>query len=403
MASLIDDFNGAIAALSRGDLTQARFRGEKLLKAQPGNGSVLQLMGVICSQSGDHARSADFFRKAIARGADARDNSVNLAKALLAGGRGDEALAVCDQPGLRDQAEIRRMRAEVLKALGRFDEAAALYEQLVHESPGDFDSWNNLGNTRHDLGDLEGALLALQEARRLNDTSALVLLNIGRVLASMDRHQEACLALEKAALLDPKDPLPLLELGRSLTSIDHPTDGLRALGAAARLTPDDPRIFVAMALAFSDLSDPKKGEQALRFALKADPGHLPAILNLGVLLEKANRLDELEELIGQARARHPSSDELRYLDALLLSRQGKVEEALERLKHIQSRAIHPAMLAQFRGQLADRLGRVDEAFAAFDEMNREMALSPLGTAVDRSAYQRGIERLQSEKIGRAHV
>ncbi len=396
MTSLSDRFNGALTALSRGDVATARAHGDALLKVQPRNPSVLQLMGVICSEAGDFAGSAGFFRNAIAHGADVADNSLNLAKALFSSGAADEALAVCEQSQAGDLPELRRMRADILKAQGRLDEAAALYEQIVHDLPDDFGSWNNLGNTRHEMGDLEGALSALQQARQLNDQSSLVFLNMGRVLISMDRHEDACLILEKAALLAPQDPLPLIELGRTLTSIDHPTAGLRALGAAARLDPRDPKIFVAMGLAFSDLSDPQKAEQAFRFALQANPASLPALLNLGVLLEKANRLEELEAIVEQASRLSPDSGESRYLRALALSRAGRTEEALECARAIQTTAIHPAMLAQFIGQLADRLGRIEEAFAAFEEMNRTMAQSPLGIGVDRGAYQRGIERLQKE-------
>lgn len=402
MASLSDEFNTALQALSRGDVNAARIHGEKVLKAQPSNPSVLQLMGVIASQAGDFARSAVFFRKALANGADVADNLINLAKALLASGAPDEALAVCERAELRDRPEIHRMRAEIFKAQGRLTETAALYDQLVQDNPRDFESWNNLGNARHEIGDLEGALMALQQALQLNDKSALAFLNTGRVLISMDRHQDACFALEKAALLDPTDPVPLIELGRTLTSINHPVEGLRALGTAARLTPGDPKIFVAMGLAFSDLSDPQKAEQAFRFALQADPDHLPAILHLGVLLEKANRLDELDALVQQAVRAGPDRDETNYLRALALSRAGQNEEALEVARSIagtQGKAVHPAMLAQFVGQLADRLGRADEAYAAFDAMNREMAQSPLAVGVDRSAYQRDIERIQRETTG----
>jgi hypothetical protein len=51
------------------------------------------------------------------------------------------------------------------------------------------------------------------------------------------------------------------------------------------------------------------------------------------------------------------------------------------------------MLAQFAGQLSDRLGLLDDAWRDFEDMNRVMATSPLGIGVDRSAYQHSIDVL----------
>lgn len=396
MASLSDTFNQALAAFSRGDLTAARAQGETLLKKQPKNAAVLQLLGVIDCQAGNFMRGAGYFRMAMRNGADTADNRVNLAKALLETGGYDEALKLCEGPFAEGSAELQRMKADILKAQGRPEVSVQLYERLVHEQPEDFDAWNNLGNARHAAGDLEGALAALQQARLLNDTSSLVFVNLGRLMISMDRNEDACFMLEKAALLAPEDPAPLLELGRALTSIDHPEAGLRALGAAARLDSKNPRIFVAMGQAFADMSDQQKAEQALRFALQADPAFPPALLNLGIVLEKANRLDDLTKLLAHAEARGVDNDDIRYLRALALSRQGKPEEALELARTIQTNSLHPTALSQFVGQLADRLGRIDEAYAAFEEMNRAMAKTPLAVNVDRSAYQRNIERNSSQ-------
>ena len=391
MIAISDSLTAAAAAYRRGDFGTARRQGEAALRTQPNNPAILQLLGVVCCQTGDVARGADYIRRAIDAGADTPDNRFNLARALVDLGRLDEAAALCAQPGATP--ELQRLHADILKALGRVQEAVWSYEGLVAANPNDAESWNNLGNARHQSGDFDGALDALQRARALSPDSATIHTNIGRLFISMDRYQEACLMLEQAVLRAPKDPQPLLELGRALISIDHAASGLRALGDAARLNPKDPKIFIAMGLAFSDLGDLRKAEQAIGFALKADPGFAPAYLDLGILLEKENRLEELDRLLAQADARRVSGPEIDYLRALSLSRKDKAEEALALARSVQSRAIHPATVAHFVGQLADRLNRVDEAFTAFEEMNLAAAQSPLGVGVDREAYQRGIDGL----------
>lgn len=396
MNSLNDRFKAAHAAFSRGDFATARAQGEAMLRLQPANPTLLQFLGVVSAQAGDAARGAGYFRQAMAQGADTTDNRINLAKALLTLGQVDEAAALCDDPKVRDLPDIQRLRADILKAQGRAGEAIWLYEGLVAANPQDFDAWNNLGNARHVEGDLENALIALQQARVLRPQSALVHINMARVLLALDRHQDACLVFEEAHKLDPQDPLPLLELGRALTSLGHAQAALPPLGTAARLNPQDPEIFLAIGTAFSDVANLGQAEQAYRFAIKARPGFAPAWLNLGILLERDNRVDELARLIADAETAGVGGGEIDYLRALSLRREGRLDEALVLARSILSDALDRSMLEQFVGEIADRLSRTDEAAAAFEEMNRAAALSPLGQSVDRGAYQRNIERIEAQ-------
>jgi tetratricopeptide (TPR) repeat protein len=393
MKTIAEQMNAAMAAFSRGDYRAARALGEGALRLQQGNAAILQFLGVASSQAGDLKSGADYFRRAIKGGGDSVDNRVNLAKVLVELGQPDEALELCEGPVAAGSPDLQRMKADILRSQGRGDEALWLYESLTIERPDDFEAWNNLGNARHERGDVDGALGALDRARTLNPDSSPVHINIARALTSAERHEEACVMMERAALLAPKDPAPLLELGRMLTAIDHPKRALLALGAAAKLDASDPRIFTAMGLAFSDLLDPQKAEQAFRFALRAGPSSAASYLDLGILLEKANRVEELNALIVQAGRAGAKGPELDYLRALSLNRRGEMAEALELLRPIESRALHPATVAQFKGQLADRLGLIDEAFLAFQEMNRIMGETPLAARVDRSAYRRKIDGL----------
>ena len=396
MAGISEQLNAAIAAHSRGDFKLARIKGEAALRTQPNNHSILQLVGVICCQAGDLESGTTYLRKAIAQGGDSADARLNLTKALVELDQFEEAVALCSGPIAEASSELQRMRADILKAQGMAHEAIWAYEDLIAKNPADFESWNNLGNARHERGDLEGALVALQRARQLDEKSSLVHANLGRLMISMDRYEEACLFLEKAALLAPQDPGPLLELGRALTSIDHAEAGLRALGTAARLNPKDPKIFLAIGLAFTDLAQLDQAERAYGFAIKTDRTFAPGYLNLGILLEKANRLDELDKLIDQAKAAYVSGDEIAFLSALARSRKGETSTALEIAQGIQSKALHATTLAQFIGQHADRLCKIDQAFQAFEDMNNSMAQSPMGFGVDRGAYQRAIEGLTEQ-------
>lgn len=386
----------AYAAYQKGDLKGALVQAEAVLKALPREAGVLQFAGVMAAQAGNLQKAADYLRKAITNGGDNDDNRINLAKVLAELGQWDEALALCQPANGQPSADLQRLHADLMKSQGRPTEAAWAYERIVHEQPDNVDAWNNLGNARHETGDLDGAMDAFQRARQIAPEMPVIYTNLARVLMSKDRYEDACLMLEKAALLAPQDPAPLIELGRTLTSIDHPEAALKALGDAARLNPKDPRVFIAIGLAFTDLSDQQQAERAYKFAVQADPSFPAGYLNLGILLEKANRVSELEALVASAKTHGVEGAEISYLQALLFSRANKAEEALQLARSIDSRAIHEATLAQFIGQLSDKLDRIDDAYDTYEDMNRAMAQSPLGLSVDRSAYQRAIDGLSGQ-------
>ena len=386
-----DRLRAAYAAFSRGDLATAKNQGEAALRKHPNHPVILQLLGVVMCQAGDLSQGIDYLQRALKNGGDSPDLRHNLSKALIAVGRTEEAVTLNGGGNeASNSAQLQRMQADALKAEGRIDEAVWAYEDIVAEHPKDFETWNNLGNARHERGDLEGALTALHEARQIDETSTLVHTNIGRVLVSLDRYEEACIMFEKAALLAPREAAPLIELARTLISIDHAQAGLRALGAAAQLDPRNPDVFAAMGLAFTDLADLTQAEKAYRIAVQVEPNHAAAYLELGMLLEKANRLDELDAVVAQASRTGAIGPEIDYLKALGFSREGRHEEALALARAVHSNAIDSAMLAQFIGQQEDRLGNVDAAFIAYEDMNRASSQTPLAMGIDREAYQRRI-------------
>ncbi len=104
----------------------------------------------------------------------------------------------------------------------------------------------------------------------------------------------------------------------------------------------------------------------------------------------------MRQLIGTAEAQGLAGDEIDYLRALLLSREGDRAGALDLVRDLQSPAISPSIKAQFAGQLADRLDRTEEALRFYEDMNAAQAQSPMGVGVDRSAYQRAIAALDAQ-------
>lgn len=327
----------AMAHVRRGDLAGARAVVTEALERSPDDPALLGLAGMIAGQLGDAATAVERFRRLHALVPGDRGARINLATALVAAGALDEARRLCE-PALGN-ARLHRLLGYIDQEQGRLDGAEENYAAVVASDPGDFETWNNLGNVRAAKGDVDGAIVAFERAINLRRDAVPIYLNLARLLTSTDQDE-----------------------ARLTTMIE-----------AARVAPDDPEVHLELGLVHSALRDFVAAEQSYRKAIALSAGFTPAYLELGLLLERLNRIDEIDALTREARARGIEAREIDFIRAVALRRQGRFEEALA-LAEATPATIHANRRAQLLGQLYDRLGAPDRAFAAYAEMN-EAALS----------------------------
>ena len=239
--------------------------------------------------------------------------------------------------------KLLRIAAWVHQQQGRLDEAAAAYEKVVAAFPGDFESWNNLGNVRAAREDADGAIRAFEKAINLRPDIIEIYLNASEALALVER---------------PIRPVR------------------RCCARRAKRAPGNARVQAELGLAEAATQNHPAAEAAFREAIRLDPLYLAAYLDLGLLLENLNRVDDLTQLVEQAE-RHGMADvELGFIKAWSLRRQGRFAEA-QPLAEAVPPTIHPVRRARLIADIADRLGQTDRAFEAFVEMNeRSMETAP---------------------------
>lgn len=380
-----------VALAQRGDLIAARKLGESLLTARPKDAGLLHLVGVITCQGGDPARGAPLLRRAFAQTPGDMALRINFARALLDIGAYREAASVADAPDA--PPELARLRGDILKLAGDPAQAMAAYRAAVTARPDDHAAWNNLGNAALDTGDGAAAVAAFERALALSPDSVVIQRNLGKALGAAGRYTESVERLAGAAGADPADAITLLELGRALNRVGAHGDALARLGDAARIDRTNAEIFVAIGLTFAELGEFDRAEQGYRFALQADPGDAQAYLNLGILLEQANRLDDLTALLTAAATRIADTDVIAYLKALDARRRGDERTALDFAQQVTGDTIDAVIINQLIGQLADRVGEVDTAFAAFTAMNQAMAREPVASRFDGTEHRRYVEDL----------
>lgn len=322
----------ALTLYRRGDLAGARAAVEAALAAEPGNVELMAFAGLVAAQAGDPAAALPHFRRVLSAAPDDISAQLNLASALLATGRLDEAGAVCAAGG--DDPRLLRIAAYVHQQQDRLAEAAAAYELVIRTFPGDWESLNNLGNVRAALGEAEAAIQAFRRAIALKPDMIEMVINLSDALGQAERVEERQMMMREAA----------------------------------RISPDHPRVQMELGFAESEARNFAAAERAYRAAIRLDPAGISAYLELALLLERLNRVDDLAALVEQAEAMAGGA-ESNFIRALSLRRQDRFAEALPLVEAVPD-TIDPMRRAQLLAEIADRLGQAERAFAAFTAMNQ---------------------------------
>jgi protein O-GlcNAc transferase len=181
-------FHQALQLSRAGRLAQAK----KLLlgAVRPPGASTeeLQLLGVICSDLGQHDEAVSHLRRAVQTSPKSVSAHFNLGTVLLKGARYEDALArFAEALALSpNTAPFLAASGDALAKLGRYDEAIERYGQAIAAAPDDPHAHENLGRTLYKLDRTKEAVKSLQQAIRLTPANSEAIYLLGKTLLSLE-------------------------------------------------------------------------------------------------------------------------------------------------------------------------------------------------------------------------
>ncbi|MBS0535868.1 MAG: tetratricopeptide repeat protein [Proteobacteria bacterium] len=195
---------------------------EKALSLRAEYSPAYDLLGTVGSQTGNLAMARDAYNKAVAADPGnfhARENRLRLYRS--AGAQREELheleamLALNSSELDRSPREmhhrlvplriyLRVERAELLKAMGRADDSAKAYDELVADHPGAM-SYGLRAEFRHLKGDDAGALEDIEAGLKADDSFAFLHQEKGFILNTAKRYDEAAAAFTRALTLYPTE------------------------------------------------------------------------------------------------------------------------------------------------------------------------------------------------------
>jgi tetratricopeptide (TPR) repeat protein len=161
------------------------------------------------------------------------------AQLLDALGRSDEALAQVERALTLDPVNVGFIlgQAELLWKIGRADDSLAALDAGLNADSGSWALWAARAERRRLLGRYDVALQDIDRALELEKT-AYSYGTRGQILVALDRAEEAALAFDRGAELDPRVGWLQADRGENLRGLGRLAEALSALDAAVELTPD---------------------------------------------------------------------------------------------------------------------------------------------------------------------
>ena len=408
VASLLDDqtasaIRDAMSAARTGRIVEAVGIAESALQAGGDEAALNAMLGALRCQSGDLETGIHHLR--VAQRLKPSDGIVasNLATALAQRGNYKEALSVLTDELARADPTMRlqRVRAFLAQHADEYGTAIPIYETIVAAAPDDWETWNNLGNTRRLAGDPEGGLAALERAMQINRASGPVRLNYATALIAVGRTDEAVQHLSNLANDFPQDAEPLRELHALTKGLGDDEAALTAIEEAIRRDPTNVDLLLALAAHRLSLLQNEAAETDYRRIIELQPSHELAYLGLAAVFELSNRVDDLTALVGTMRQRGLGENILNFVGAMENRRRGRFSEGLAMLERVPE-SLESARRYHLLGQLHEGAGNYEQAFDAFTRTNELHGQDPTSPLERAAAYRQSL-RFQIDKSTPAWV
>jgi len=298
-----------------------------LIASEPPNlGRALVTRGRIELDEGDHVSAVESFGKGIALGADEIDAQAGYGDSLLRSDPRRAAAAL--RSALERHLASDELRILLVRALNRAKE----YDQALEIGRPVLALWPDQGELRLYLVDSLAALGRLDEAVALLESAPEptpeLLMSLTR---AHQRRGELGAARETIAQADrlERHSVRVLSLWLELDAIeDRVPESVARLQRADLVKPGNGEIAWLLARAAMMLGDLDKAQGELRRSIKLKPDHLPAYLDLAMLLSREGRIDDVVAMYEETVARQPNAS-VYFLLGLLHEQQQRVHAAIE--------------------------------------------------------------------------
>lgn len=296
---------------------------KKALQKEPEHFESLRLMAAIQEDSGDWRQAAPTLRKLIEIMPNPSPAKARLVRLLLKNSRRAEAEQIMWELGVEaDQAWLDPQTHVQLGLIymeqGLYQEAAAEFEAVYAQEPGNGQAAYLLASALMELGEVEraGELLAsVEEGEDVYVSSQLLLATTAKASTVREKLEKGLKIIEKALSKRPDSPRLSLAKAIYLEEMGELEHARRAIEEAAEKFPHEAEVFFRLGVLEDKLDRPEYSIEAMKKAVSLNPRHAEALNYLAYSWAvRRENLDEALRLAQEADALSPDSGHI--LDTL---------------------------------------------------------------------------------------
>jgi tetratricopeptide (TPR) repeat protein len=275
--------------------------------------------------------------------------------------------------GVADPARLWQKAVKAYEC-GRPAEARSALKPLLEHPAADGYTFLLAGLVEARLADWPRAEAYLREAVKTVPERVEAWLTLGNALHALGRMEEAAAAMKSAAERAPGNAQAWNNLAVVNEDMGRLRDALDGYERALAIDPDFPQALRGRATVLAQLRWFEQAKGAYETLLARYPDAPDLRLEYARFLEQANRPEEAASYLPEpgSVADKATDAQIEYLRAQLLTRRGELEPALDGLGRARERTGED-FLSYREGIILDRLGRYDEAMAAFSRANQARA------------------------------
>jgi putative PEP-CTERM system TPR-repeat lipoprotein len=248
-----------------------------------------------------------------------------LMRALLLQGQFQKAV---DAAGTSLDAETVKLHGDGLLALGKHDDAVALYQRVLDTNPRYAPALVGLGRAASVKGDLPAARRFSDRALAADPRDLDSWLFQGDLLRAQGKTLEAQAAYNKVIAMQPWHRSAHVEKAYMEIALGHFATAQADLDAARKITPSS--VLVTYTQALLDLSQGKNeaARDNIMKVLRVAPDHMPSLLLAGAVSLNLGTLHQAENYLRHYLEGNPDNLRARKMLASTLLRSGHGPDAL---------------------------------------------------------------------------
>lgn len=303
----------------------------QVLKIMPNHPDALQLLGLLCKQSGEFERAADLMQQSLIYAPAQPAVHNNLGNVLGRLGKKIEAIA-CYRNAIdlkKDYPEAWYNLGIELRATGDIPESIEAFLMAIAIKPDYGPAFDELGNTYKEQGKLDEAIATYHKALDISPDNFKALHNLGIALKMSGQLEEAVACFRKVLATNPEVPEAHYNLGNALLLLERLDEAEASYQTALELKPDFKEAHYDLNQLLWTQGRHEQFLQSYPAAIQRKPDSLELWLQYVDRLIPAQALVPAEETLRKALQRFGPTAELYDLLAKTLSNQGREVEALE--------------------------------------------------------------------------